>query len=335
MPRNTSARSPSPQLNVGFILTRDFTLSAFANFADILRLAADEGDGSRPIRCGWRVLSAAMNPIQSSCGIAVFPDERLGDPTRFDYIVVIGGLISGTEMLGRDEMAFLGRAAAAKVPLAGVCTGAFVLHSAGLMQGYRCCVSWFHHDDFLERFDGLVPISEQVFVVDRDRLTCSGGTSSAQLAAFLVDRHLGQAVARKSLHIMIIDEAKPAESPQPGLPLEMDTDDALVRKSLSHVQQNLDASLSVADVAAHFGVGRRSLERRFRNALELSPAEAFLRVQLAHARLLLGRSRHSVTEIAAEAGFCDASHLIRAFRAREGVTPEVWRVSKADADEAV
>lgn len=84
------------------------------------------------------------------------------------------------------------------MPLVGVCTGTFALHRAGLMQGYRACVSWFHHADFLERFDGLEPVSDQIFVVDRDRLTCSGGVSSAHLAAFIVERHLGRARASRA-----------------------------------------------------------------------------------------------------------------------------------------
>ena len=232
-------------LNVGFILARRFTLCAFANFVDVLRLAADEGDRSRPILCAWRVLSPTLEPIASSCGIAVQPDERLGDPTRFDYLVVVGGLVDEIENLHPETVRFLERAAAAGVPLVGVCTGTFALHQAGLMRGYRACVSWFHHEDFLERFDGLEPVSHQIFVVDRDRLTCSGGVSSAHLAAFIVKRHLGPARAEKSLHIMIIDEAAAAEEPQPGMPLTLATDDALVRKALLVMQQSIDAPLSI------------------------------------------------------------------------------------------
>ena len=81
------------RLDIGFILARRFTLCAFANFVDVLRLAADEGDRSRPILCSWRVLSPTMDPIASSCGVAVQPEERLGDPRRFDYLVVVGGLV--------------------------------------------------------------------------------------------------------------------------------------------------------------------------------------------------------------------------------------------------
>ncbi|EAR51967.1 hypothetical protein OG2516_13119 [Oceanicola granulosus HTCC2516] len=312
-------------MNVGFILARRFTLSAFANFVDVLRLAADEGDRSRPIHCGWKVLSASMNPVRSSCGLTVQPDERLGDPAQFDYIVVVGGLIDEIERLEPAYTHYLRRAAEAGVPLVGVCTGAFILHRAGLMRGYQCCVSWFHHDDFLEQFDGLHPVSDKIYVVDRDRLTCSGGASSAHLAAFLVDRHIGRATARKSLHIMIIDEAMAADNPQPGLPVELKSRDPLVRKALLRVQQNMETAPTVAEVAGGLGVSRRKLERHFTAALGLSPAEAFMRLRLAQARWMLTRPQLTITEIATQTGFCDLSHLIRVFRAREGMTPEVWR----------
>ena len=128
---------PTPRLRVGFILTPRFTLCAFANFVDVLRLAADEGDRSRPILCRWRLLSSTMDPVSSSSGIVVQPEERLGDPTRFDYIVVIGGLMQELETLAPAYVSFLQRAAAVGVPLVGVCTGAFVLHRAGLIRGYH------------------------------------------------------------------------------------------------------------------------------------------------------------------------------------------------------
>jgi transcriptional regulator GlxA family with amidase domain len=320
---------PAPRLRVGFILTRRFTLCAFANFVDVLRLAADEGDRSRPILCRWRVLSATMDPVASSSGIMVQPEERLGDPARFDYVVVIGGLMQELEQLGAAYVSFLHRAAALGVPLVGVCTGAFVLHRAGLMQGYRCCVSWFHHNDFLEQFDGINPVSDQIFVVDRDRLTCSGGTSSAQLAAFLVDRHIGRAASKKSLSIMMIDETMEAERPQPGMPLELTTADPLVRKALLTMQQRLDTPLTVADLADHLKVSRRKLERHFVEALSLTPSEAGLKIRLAHAELLLSRSERSVTQVAQDTGFSDVSHLIRVFRATHGTTPEAWRRAQA------
>lgn len=321
--------APCPRLRVGFILARRFTLCAFANFVDVLRLAADEGDRSRPILCRWRILSAGPDPVEASCGTRIVPEDRFGDPRAFDYIVVVGGLIGEIERLEPEALSYLRRAAEAGVPLVGVCTGTFILHRAGLMQGYRACVSWFHHDDFLEAFDGLTPVSDRIFVVDRDRLTCSGGASSAHLAAFLVDRHLGPAAARKALSIMIIDEALGPERPQPGVPLDLHTSDPLVKRALLVLQQTMDAPLTVARLAERMQVSRRQLERRFTAALGLSPQEAGRRVRLSHVRHLLQRTSRTVSEIAAETGFADASHLIRVFRAAFGETPEAWRTRLA------
>lgn len=325
---------PVPRLRIGFILAPRFTLCAFANFLDVLRLAADEGDRSRPILCTWRVLSASMNPIKSSAGIAIQPEERLGDPARFDYIVVVGGLVDEIERLDPDYVAFLRQAAERGVKLVGVCTGAFILHRAGLMHGYRCCVSWFHHDDFLAQFEGITPVSDRIFVVDRDRITCSGGASSAHLAAWLVDRHVGRAAATKSLHIMIIGDALTSEVPQPGLPIELITRDALVKKALNLIQQSMDTPLTVERLAERLGVGRRKLERRFRVALGIAPSAADKSIRIAQARLLLESGDHSITQIANETGFCDVSHLIRVFREQEGITPEAYRLRSRAANPA-
>ena len=318
-------RSGGTRLSVGFILARRFTLCAFANFVDVLRLAADEGDRSRPILCNWTVLSDTMDPVHSSCGVPVVPQERLGDPARFDYIVVVGGLLDEMPGLSPECTRFLHRAAEAGIPLAGICTGAFMLHQIGLLDGYRCCVSWFHHADFLEQFEGLTPVTDQIFVVDRDRLTCSGGASSAHLAAYLVDKHVGRAQASKSLHIMIIDEAQQADKPQPGVTLDFKTRDPIVMRALLLMQQNIDAPLSVQDVAQSIGHSKRQIERHFRAALNTSPQAAFMEIRLTFARHLLSTTDKSVAQIAVDCGFCDSSHLSRLFRQHEGCTPMAYR----------
>lgn len=317
--------SQKARLSVGFILTRHFTLVAFANFIDVLRLSADEGDRSRRIFCDWTVLSATMDPIQPSCGVAVQPNERLGDPTKFDYIAVVGGLIDEANNLSPEYVSYLRLAAAKGVPLVGVCTGTFFLHRAGLMDGYRCCISWFHHEDFLEQFDGTEPVSDQIFVVDRDRLTCSGGASSAYLAAYLVERHVGQAQATKSLHMLIFDNAEPADKPQPGIPLALATDDAIVKRALHLAKTHIDIPLSVADLADRLGISSRQLERRFRRHIGMTPKQALTVLRLAYGEHMLKFSGQSVAQIAAASGFCDASHFSRTFKEQHRMTPGEWR----------
>lgn len=319
------------RLSVGFILVKRFTLCAFANFVDVLRLAADEGDRSRPILCNWTVISPDMTAIASSCGVSIQAQERLGDPRRFDYIVVVGGLLADLAEGDARIDGFLRLAAASDIPLVGLCTGPFLLHRAGLMNGYRCCVSWFHHNDFLEAFDGLRPVSDQIFVVDRNRLTCSGGASTAHLAAYLVERHVGRAQAMKSLHIMMINGAAVGETPQPGMPLDPASADPLVQRVLLVMQLHLDAPMTISRIARLVGLDKRRIERHFRAVFGRSPLEVYTQMRLGQARYLIEHTRRSITSIAAECGFCDSSHLSRTFRQKYGVTPARHRAVSASA----
>ncbi|MGX5844905.1 GlxA family transcriptional regulator [Mesorhizobium sp. ArgA1] len=309
-----SAIRPAP-LSVGFLLLHRFTLGAFANFVDVLRLAADDGDRSRPINCRWRIISPDMSPILSSCGVAISPHERVGDLRRFDYLVVVGGVLDEVSLMvdtGLDV--HLREAANTGVPLVGLCTGSFILHRAGLMDGYRCCVSWFHNSDFLRLFDGLQAVSDQIFVVDRDRLTCSGGASAAHLAAFLVDRHLGKSLAAKSLRIMMFNEAAKGETAQPTGRLEVFVRDEILKRAVLLMQHHLEVPLTIARLAGKLNLSKRLIERHFRSELGTSPQAVYTQIRLDHARHLLLKTDRSISSIALECGFCDGSHLSRVFR---------------------
>lgn len=313
------------QLSIGFILADRFTLTAFSSFVDVLRLAADAGDSSRPIRCKWRILSPDLEPVYASCGLRIHPDDRFGDPRDYDYIVVVGGLVEHIETKNTEYTKFLQRAAAARVPLVGLCTGSFILHDAGLMDGYKCCVSWFHRADFLERFEGLEPVSDQIYVVDRDRLTCSGGSSAAHLAAFIVEKHIGRRYARKSLSILIVDEVFDSGKAQPNLPLQLSTNDNQLQRALIIMQQNLENGIKISNLASALSLSRRTLEGRFRKEFGATPLEVMNLIRLEKAKQLLTNSQVSISQVSLSAGFCDSSHMYKVFMQKEGRSPSDYR----------
>lgn len=316
-----------PALRVGFILANRFTLSAFASFIDVLRLSADEGDNSRPILCSWNVIAPDMKPIRASCGLLVHPDESLVAPDSFDYIVVVGGLIGHIERLDTRYVAYLNSAVSKGVPLIGLCTGSFILHRAGLMNGYRCCVSWFHRTDFLEQFDGLEPVSDRIFVVDRDRISCSGGTSAVHVAAYLVERHIGLQQARKSLHILMVDDAFDTNKAQPYLPVSLMAKDNLVQRAVLIMQQETESLRGIAPLCKQLGVGRRTLEKKFRADLGKSPAETLTYIRVEEAKRLLSETQASITDVAIRTGFFDASHFNKIFRKHVDQTAATFRKS--------
>lgn len=337
--RRFGGSGPAPRqeeralLSVGFILTNNFTLTALAPFIDALRLAADEGDRSRQIRCRWTIMGSRAEPVMSSCGIGVARWEPLTDPRRFDYVVVVGGLLHGGPQLDDETLAYLRAAASYGVTLVGVCTGSFVLSRIGLMKNRRCCVSWYHHRDFIEEFPDLVPVADQLYVVDRDRITCSGGAGVADLAAFLIERHLGRATAQKTMHILLIDKARPASQSQPQPPTVAEITNDRVRRALLLMEQHISDPLSVEEMVRRLNVSTRQFERLFRLAVGTSPATYYRTLRLRYGHWLLRNTKRSVTAIANEAGFADCAHFSRQFRELFGVSPsEVRRTAEPDAE---
>lgn len=319
--------APEKQLRIGFMLANRFTMSAFASFADVVRLASDEDDKSRRILCDWDVLSSDMDMIHSSGGFKIQPDTRLRNARRYDYIVVVGGLIGDGSNLAPEMLAYLHEQAAAGVPLVGLCTGVFILQEAGLLKGYRCCLSWFHHQDFLDRFADERPVSDQIFVVDRDRLTCSGGHGAAHMAAYIVRRHIGDAAAAKSLSIMMIDSGGTGVRSQPSVFPERAVQDPLVKRCLRLMAQNLELPRTVTELAAALEVGRRTLERRFQVETGQTPADFYRDLRLDRAIEQLRKGRLNATDIALANGFCDASHLTRVMKSQRGITPSDIRAA--------
>lgn len=314
----------TPALRVGFLVANNFTLSALSLFMDALRLAADEGDRSRPIRCSWAVMAAKPDPIRSSCGVQISRTAPLLPPTDFDYIVVVGGLLHAGAQMDDAATAYLKSAAAAGVPLVGVCTGSFILSRAGLMTGRRCCVSWYHYADFETEFPDQTPDADQLFVVDGDRITCAGGSGVADLAAHLIERHVGQSAAQKCLHVLQLQNARDGSHAQPHAWPVSGGDDR-VRRAILLMEQHVAEPLSVEAIACRLGLSSRQLERLFQETVAMSPALAYRQLRLRYAKQLLQSTKKSVTDIAVEAGFCDGAHFARQFRAFFGIAPRDMR----------
>jgi len=314
-----------PKLRVGFVLAHRFTLTAFAGFVDALRLAADEGDRSRPLQCQWSVLGNPSSPVVSSCGATVQPWDEMESPERFDYIVVVGGLLHGGQTVPPGTHAFLRAAAHASVPLVGVCTGSFVLARAGLLDGYVACVSWFHREEFDREFPRHKVISDRMFVVDRDRISCAGGTSVVHLAAHLIERHCGRAYANKSLRILIEDQPLGAEAPQPESVVTRPATDTLVRHAMLLIEQRLSQPDLLSDVSRELGISVRQLERRFVADVKITPRNYRLNLRLVRAKWMIEHTDVSLTDIGFECGFGNCSHFSRSFAKHFKVPPSSLR----------
>ncbi|MFQ6163682.1 GlxA family transcriptional regulator [Sinorhizobium meliloti] len=328
------AAVPARRLTIGFILARSFTLSAFALFVDTLRLASDQLDRSGRVHADWHVLGSTRHLIASSCGVQVAPTSDFVDPCRFDYIAVVGGLLTVPEPVDFETIRFLKLAASRDVSLIGLCTGSFILAEAGLMKGHETCVSWLHYHQFRERFPDNDVRPDRLFNLEGKRGSCAGGSSSADLAAALVRRHISRDAERNALEVLQIEKARAQTDIQTRRPLCEYFNDPRITAVLITMEQHLEGGITIEQLAASVGLSRRQLERLFAVKARMSPALAFRRLRLDRARQILLTSRKPIIEVALDVGFVNTSHFTKEFRRAYGRTPAEVRDSAARDREA-
>jgi transcriptional regulator GlxA family with amidase domain len=324
----------TPELRVGFLLLPEFTLMALSGFIETLRIAGDQADRSRNLYCCWDIMSPNSSLIKSSCGLSVLPTSGLQPPKNFDYIVVVGGRLEAQHRTDRAIMNYVRSAAAEGVSLIGACTGSFLLARAGLMEGRRSCVHQYHVSDFQSEFPALTVESDRLFIIDGPRITCPGGASSSDVAFHLIKRHCGGERALKAVSLLLFDEARSSNHPQARTALDLSASvrDPLVRRSLLIMQQHINRAITIQNIAAMLGTNVKRLTRAFQTHLAMSPTETYRRIRLARALWLIEHTRKSMSEIAYDCGFADASHFSRMFREMFDTSPSVLRSELQNRD---
>ena len=313
-------------LSIGFVLVPDFTLIAFTGFVEVLRHAADEGDQSEQKHCTWTIMGETPDPIKSSSGVEVIPWNTFTSPSNFDYIVIVGGRLPEQGVFDAGILNYLKWAQGEDVPIIGLCTGSFYMAEAGLMHGKKSCVHWYHFHEFIDLFPDLIPVTDEIFIEDQNMITCPGGSSVTDLALHVIERHLGKERSVKCLNHLLLDWDRLKHHYKLPFNRELSTiSDPRVRKAVFFMEQNMAEPLTVARIADHVHVSSRQIERLFKIHLEMPPLAYFRHIRLVFGKWLLSSSSKSVTEIAYDCGFSDASHFSRWFKQEFSITPIALR----------
>jgi len=337
LPHTSVDAVPKARIRFGIVLLPNFTLTAFSGFVDMLRLSADEGDYSKPVRCSWSVIGETLAPVRASCGIQVTPWETFDSCGPFDYVVVVGGLLHSGPQASDATLRFIREAARGDATLVGICTGVFALMRAGVLDGHRICVSWFHYWDFIERFPAVNEeslVADRLFVIDRRRITCSGGRASIDVAAAILLRHFETATVQKALRILLVDDMQKGNAPQPHPPGLAPATHPKVKRAILLMEQHVGRSLTLDELAHKLDLSTRQLERLFKAETGKAPQAYAKQVRLRTAAWLLTSSDKTVADIASSCGFSDASHLGREFRKQFGLPPMMYREQRGTAAEA-
>ncbi len=316
-----------PSLRVGIAPTPDFTLMSLACFVEFLRLAGDESDFSRPIYCDWRILSHSRAALTSSCGFKLAPQELFGDPARFDFVVVHGGILHSTMRPPDQLYDFVMECSRRNVKLVGLCTGQIVLAELGLLKGRKCAVHFSIESLIKEMFPDTEFVSDQAVVWDEPFITCPGGLAALTLAADLVAGHCGAArVAKSQYYLMAGQNAWTCDTTSHlGEDLAQHCPDQRVIKAVGLMRQQMYHTSTLGKLAHLVGTTERQLNRLFLRYLGETPARYWRNLRLKNAHWMILNTHRSMTQIAYECGFTDSSHLTRLFKQHFDTTPSLVR----------
>jgi len=269
-------------------------------------------------------ISASGHTIASSGATLVMPQAKVGDDLELDYLFVVAGG-DPTTYDDRAVMNWLARMAREGVPLGGVSGGPIILARAGLMAGRRMTVHWEHVAALAEISPHLL-IERSLYVIDRDRVTCAGGSAPMDLMHALITQHHGKPFARLVSDWFMHTEVRPSAGPQrAGLVERVGVNNAAILDAVEVMEANVAEPVDLAHLAQTAGLSERQLNRLFTDKLGRPTMRYYRELRLEKAQSLLRNSPLSLTEIALATGFASSSHFSRAYAAQFGQPPSAYR----------
>lgn len=315
-------------LEVVFFLIPGFSMMAFSSALEPLRAA---NRLSRQELFRWQLISADGEPTEASNGVVIIPDGGVDD-VDFAPVVAVCASLGAQSFEDRHAFAWLRRLAHRGAIVGGISTGSYILARCGLLENRRCTVHWESLAGFVEDFPEL-EVTTNLFEIDRDRFTCSGGTAALDLMLDLIaERHgkrLAAAISEQFLHTHI----RHADDPQRmELRKRLGVNHPKVLAAIALMENHLEEPLSSADLARSVGLSKRQLERLFRQHLDRTMRQYYMELRLKRAQLLLNQTMMPVLEVAIACGFVSASHFSRSYRAHFGHAPRTERLPAARSD---
>jgi len=224
------------------------------------------------------------------------------------------------------------RAASRSRRIASICTGAFVLAEAGLLNGKKATTHWFHARDFERRYPLVQLEEDRIFVIDGQVWTSAGMSAGLDLALAVIERDLGRDVALAVARKLVVYQRRGGGQSQFSTLLELDAKSDRVQTALTYAKENLASDLSVEVLADAAHLSPRQFSRVFRDETGQSPAKAVERLRVEAARLMMETSRHPIEVIARETGFGDRERMRQAFLRAFGQPPQAIQRLSANAE---
>jgi AraC family carnitine catabolism transcriptional activator len=309
---------------IGFLLVPKFSMMAFVSALEPLRVA--NRLAQRPLY-RWDIISPDGAPVAASNNLTLLADRAMAGAGPYEKLVVVASFEPEAAYDGAIAQ-WLKRQDRAGTAMGSIDTGSFLLGWAGLLDGHRATTHWESLDSFAEQFP-KVEVGSGLFIIDRARFTCAGGTAALDMMLHLIRLRHGQslaaAVSDQFIHAKIRD-------PQERQRMEPEAREGISRpgfaRAIELMETHLEDVLAIDALCEQASLSRRQLERLFQRHFRLSPQRYYLDLRLQRARALLQYTDMPVVEVAVACGFGAAAHFSRAYRAWAGQPPSAVRTGR-------
>ena len=291
-------------------------------FASANDRSAEMG-GARPYVL--RIVAQGGQGATSSAGVALAAGPLTQRGEALDTLLVAGG--EGAEAAAENPLLvdWIRERASQARRIASVCTGAFLLAAAGVLDGRRAATHWKHCGRFAQRFPAVHVESDPIFVRDGPVWTSAGVTAGIDLALALVEEDLGRSVALAVARHLVVFLKRPGGQSQFSASLALQAAEDRFGALHAWIKGHLTDDLSLSVLAHQAGMSERSFSRHYAEAAGQTPARAIERLRVEAAQNLLLESRLPVKRIAQRCGFGSEETMRRSFLRLLAVTPQDYR----------
>lgn len=316
-----------------FVLIAEFSLLSFAMALEPLRMA-NRILGRKVYY--WRIVTLDGEPAKTSAGLTLSVDaglkeerERIRRGDRPDQVFVCASLYV-ERFKDKTLNAWLASLDRQGIPVGALCTGAWILADAGLLDGKRCAIHWESLPAFSEKFPEA-EVYADLFEQDGDTYTCAGGTASLDLMLHIIGEDFDDTLIGQICEQALTDRMRAPQDRQ-RLPLRarLGLQNTKLLSIIELMEGNVAEPLLLVEIAKYAGLSRRQIERLFRHNLGRSPARYYLEIRLDRSRHLLIQSDAAIVEVAVACGFVSASHFSKCYRGLYGRSPQQERQQREE-----
>ena len=276
----------------------------------------------------WTFIGENEEFVSCSAGTQFKLDTTLIELHRDDTILLCGGTTI-QDSTTKKLIGWLRREARRGLIIGGLCTAAYPMAKAGLLDEKKAMIHWENQDSFAEEFLE-VELTKTVFVCDGNRYTTAGGTSSIDLLLKIIADDHGEELANAVADQMIYSSIRTDQDTQRlSVPTRIGVRHPKLSKVIQMMEINIEEPMSPSILAKDVGMSTRQLERLFRRYLDRSPKRYYMELRLQKARNLLMQTDMSVINVALACGFASPSHFSKCYRAHYDTTPYRERGSHA------